>query len=457
MNAFGAYNRKIDDVSEISCSDIENLYNLFSVLNLDDSILLLWLQKENLLRRHFFCDKCNEECYLGIKKSKTLGHLFKCSANKNHGVSVLKDSFFERTHVNIRDLLLFTHCYLDGQPLYKCGSKSGIESSTTRVNWASYIRDIFLEEVSQILNSGFKFSGIVEIDESLFGYKCKYNRGVRKAVQNWIFGLTDRASNRILLFPVEDRTAGTLLPIIEKFVEKGSKIFSDGWSSYLQLNECGFEHFVVNHSTSYTQEYVNVDTNEIITCHTNKIEGAWNIAKKHFKSKNGCSQSTFESHLAEVIWRQWDKDSVINRFFTALTSIFNFEGPPNYTAQRPLFTNFGTEVGETSFINYIDNTLEHPDFVPSDTQEPTTTVNNSTVQPTTTENVTVRKRRISARPALEDTTSVYSNTLKCPSNFVPVQKKTILETINLANSDEEFQPEKKAGKDIHICRAANPQ
>ena len=210
MNNFGAHNSKIDDVSQITCSDLENLYNLFSVFNLDDTDLIHWLQKENLLHRNLYCGECKEECYLGIKKSKPLGHLFKCPSNKNHGVSVLKDSFFERTQVNIRDILLFTHCYLDGQSLYKWGSKSRIQSSTTRVNGASYIRDIFVEEVSQILDSGFKFSGIVEIDGSLFGYKCKYNRGVRKAVQNWIFGLTDRASNRILLFPVEDRTAGTL-------------------------------------------------------------------------------------------------------------------------------------------------------------------------------------------------------------------------------------------------------
>ena len=108
MNHFGAYNCKIDDVSQITCSDLENLYNLFSVLNLDDTDLIHWLQKENLLRRNYLCGKCNEECYLGIKKSKPLGHLFKCPSNKNHGVSVLKDSFFERTHVNIRHFTVYT-------------------------------------------------------------------------------------------------------------------------------------------------------------------------------------------------------------------------------------------------------------------------------------------------------------------------------------------------------------
>ena len=153
----------------------------------------------------------------------------------------------------------------------------------------------------------------------------------------------------------------------------------------------------------------------------------------------------------------------------------------------PIFTNFGTEDGEQSFINYIDTTLDQPDFIPTDTQEPTATTTeitppvplevNVVVQEGPHPNVTVRKRRNIARPTLEvseedieiaeaqpttskneagcskqqETRPVYSNILKCPAKFVPVPKKAILETINLANSDEEFQPAKKAGKGIHIC------
>ena len=76
MNNFGAYNSKINDISQITCSDLENMYNLFSILNLEVTDLIHWLQKEKLLRSIFFCDKCKEDCYLGIKRSTPLGHLF---------------------------------------------------------------------------------------------------------------------------------------------------------------------------------------------------------------------------------------------------------------------------------------------------------------------------------------------------------------------------------------------
>ena len=39
--------------------------------------------------------------------------------------------------------------------------------------------------------------------------------------QIWIFGLVERESNTLLLYPVSDRSEETLLPIIERHVEKG--------------------------------------------------------------------------------------------------------------------------------------------------------------------------------------------------------------------------------------------
>ena len=65
---------------------------------------------------------------------------------------------------------------------------------------------------------------IVEIDESLFA-KVKYNRGKdlwRKQV--WVFGLVDRISGEIYFEIVPDRTAETLLNIIEQHVLPGTLI-----------------------------------------------------------------------------------------------------------------------------------------------------------------------------------------------------------------------------------------
>jgi transposase-like protein len=97
---------------------------------------------------------------------------------------------------------------------------------SSAVDWANYIRDWFVEYYYRDIRST-KFSGIVEIDESLFGRRVKYNKGKAVGRRIWIFGMVERDSNRIKLFPVSQRDRDTLIPIIQENIEKGSTIYSD--------------------------------------------------------------------------------------------------------------------------------------------------------------------------------------------------------------------------------------
>jgi len=53
----------------------------------------------------------------------------------------------------------------------------------------------------------------MEIDKSKFG-KCKYSRG-HPVKGQWVFGGVERESQRTFLVPVPDRTADTLMAIID--------------------------------------------------------------------------------------------------------------------------------------------------------------------------------------------------------------------------------------------------
>ena len=135
-----------------------------------------------------------------------------------------------------QDILEFMRTFIEGQSLLRCSQYSGLSYKNTSVDWANFIRDLFRIYVfEQIIESQDKLSGIVEIDESLFGRKCKYQRGNRSGVKVWIFGLLERSTNRLLLFPVDDRTEERLVSIINNYVEKGSTIYSDGWGAYANL------------------------------------------------------------------------------------------------------------------------------------------------------------------------------------------------------------------------------
>jgi transposase-like protein len=146
----------------------------------------------------------------------------------------------------------------------------------------------------------------------------------------------ERETNPILLYPVSDRTEATLLPIIERHVEKGATIYSDGWSAYCPLN-LGYQHFTVLHKYAFEKTYINTSTNEEVHVHTNRIEGAWKHAKDHFRRIAGTKITQFEGHIMEIMWRSDAKSNIYSSFFYHLKSIYPLNGPAKYTYTTPLF------------------------------------------------------------------------------------------------------------------------
>jgi transposase-like protein len=121
---------------------------------------------------------------------------------------------------------------------------------------------------------------VVEVDESKFG-KRKYHRG-HKVEGVWVVGLVERRPERKIVFvPVEKRDTTTLINLINKYVRKGSVIYTDKWKGYSRLNDHGYQHFTVNHS----KEFVVLNT----YIHTNSIEGSWSWLKacipKRYRTK----------------------------------------------------------------------------------------------------------------------------------------------------------------------------
>ena len=80
------------------------------------------------------------------------------------------------------------------------------------------------------------------------------------------------------------------------------------------LDELVYEHYTVVHKSNFKQRYLNVDTGEIIDCHTNRIEGAWEHCKDHFRRINGTNTERFEQHLAEIVWGNHDSNKKIESF-----------------------------------------------------------------------------------------------------------------------------------------------
>ena len=131
----------------------------------------------------------------------------------------------------------------------------------------------------------------VEIDESVVA-KQKYNLG-HLVKEKWVFRGYCSASGEVFLQMVPDRSAATLLPLVEQHIAPGSKIVSDKWPSYrgilgLQV-EPKFKHTSVDHSKhllTLKLEHVqtelrpcgqvaNTNSNECVVCMNQCFRDIW--------------------------------------------------------------------------------------------------------------------------------------------------------------------------------------
>jgi transposase len=168
------------------------------------------------------------------------------------------------------------------------------------------LRNICKSEMDKIKESlvfgqNVECSANVEIDESYFGKKRKYNRGkVHK--KQWVFGITERQTNKVLLQLVSDRKKETLLPIITKHVSKTATIHHDDWSSYRKLSQLGYKDLVVNHSKHFKGPNG--------AC-TNTIEGLWGVIKQRITRMHGIEMSKLDAYLSEFSFRYYYKHDIL--------------------------------------------------------------------------------------------------------------------------------------------------
>ncbi|CAF3455500.1 unnamed protein product, partial [Rotaria sp. Silwood2] len=129
------------------------------------------------------------------------------------------------------------------------------------------------------------------------------NRNYGRRIEGpWIFGIAEptEEGHEVRFFHVQRRDAATLIPIIWKHVYPGTTIWSDEWKAYSRLQTgYGYDHQTVNHS----QNFIDPNTG----CHTQLIESLWSHTKtKILRTMRG--STLLESHLTEYWYRTTHKN-----------------------------------------------------------------------------------------------------------------------------------------------------
>lgn len=138
-------------------------------------------------------------CYNTVSNNKKAPK--KCDTR----VSFRSGTFFARSQLTIQQILGFVNLWVDNVQLKVIAKQIEINYKTA-VDFASFCREVVFQ--SFIVNCK-KLGGpgmIVEIDESKFGKvkKVKGHRG-KPVDGQWIFGIYERGSGRVVMVAVEDR------------------------------------------------------------------------------------------------------------------------------------------------------------------------------------------------------------------------------------------------------------
>lgn len=110
-----------------------------------------------------------------------------------------------------------------------------------------------------------------------------------------IFGLIQRGG-QVVLHMLANVQQVTIKPIIEKFISKGTLIYTDEYNIYERLPAWGYQHNTVCHSRG---EYArDEDGDGHCEVHVNTMEGFWSLLRSWLRPHRGISQEKLPIYLA---------------------------------------------------------------------------------------------------------------------------------------------------------------
>jgi transposase-like protein len=153
--------------------------------------------------------------------------------------------------------------------------------------------------------------GPVEADEVFIGPKTRFMHAKRRAAMPRrglknvpVMGILDRESRQVRARVVPNVSRETLQNEILEHVEKWSKLYTDGWQGYDDLDS--YVHKTVNH----IQEYVRGEV------HTQGIENFWSLLKRTLRGTYVCVEPFhLDRYVTEQVFRfnnRATKDNPIN-------------------------------------------------------------------------------------------------------------------------------------------------
>jgi transposase-like protein len=279
-----------------------------------------WLARRRLIRNSCNCPSCQDLMVLCVYSQGTDEYRWSCSSC-HQSKSVRFGSFFTGSHYPLAVLCKMLYMWAYQYPTNLIQHELRIGHSCA-IDWMNFIRDVCVKWQNEKAPKlgGFNENleaRIVEIDESAFG-KAKYHVG-HHAQTRWVVGGVERDGKGCFLEVVKDRSSQTLLALVEKWVEPGSRIMTDAWQGYNGI--ANIQNGIFTHDVVHSANFVHPANADI---HTQNVETFWCKTKRKFKQMHGTSKDLFPSYLSETMFRRYYNDNLFAYIIIEISKPYAF-------------------------------------------------------------------------------------------------------------------------------------
>ena len=243
-----------------------------------------------------------------------IGLRFRCYGPKRGGIrrhdvshTIAENTWFSFHRQPIERILFMTYGMARSWSYDTFRNEMSIDdqsiSSETVADYYSYIREVMMVSLDERFAAKGRIGGegrVAEIDEMKFG-KRKYNVG-RLKDGHWILVIVLHKQNdddidevRLEICPNNNRSAASLVPLIEKHVLPGTVVMTDLWRGYNSIDQRGYYRLTVNHSANFVDP--------LTWANTQKVEAINGVLRRALRRGNA-KPDNIADHMCEFLWRR---------------------------------------------------------------------------------------------------------------------------------------------------------
>jgi len=245
-----------------------------------------------------------------------------CSESKSnkHG------SWFQHTNLTLQEVMFLTYDVVCREPARRIKQEHRFGPNML-AEWGQFCRETMLRYVQGCSEKIDGPNKTVEFQESKF---CKRKYGRYHPVKGQcVFGDVERESGRTFLFPVVDRTADTLIAVIDASIEPGTTVISDCGGAYRHLEKRDYTHHAVNHSIEFVDQRTGV--------HTNTIVSTWRHVKAYLRHYN--RKADYIYHLVHYMFAARCRAESVDEF----TKFIHLVATTDWSQCRPAASESSAE------------------------------------------------------------------------------------------------------------------